>query len=111
MPGLDRRITVRRTTTGRNEYGEAETAAADYQAWARRVDRSQEDIEQEGGALNLARRDYVIRYRPEIADALISELQVLEAGVTLDVVNVITETARGARRRMIRLEAVGEAAA
>ena len=109
MPALDRRIIVRRTvTTGRNEYGEAEEVTTDYPAWATRLDARQIDKAEAGGDITLATRAYVIRYRPEIADALTSEIGVIDGTLTLDATNVTEATVRGERRKFLRIECTGE---
>ena len=52
-----------------------------------------------------------MRWRREIAVALVSELFVIEGGVTLDVLNVIEQAReRDPRRRFLRIEAIGETA-
>ena len=61
-----------------------------------------------GGTLTTATRGYVIRYRPEIADALTTELSVIDGGLTLDCTNVTEATVRGERRKFLRIECTGE---
>ena len=80
MPGLDRRITVRRTATTRNQFGESVETTTDYPQWATREDASQLDKEMAGGSLTLAARSYVIRFQSELADAPTSELSVIDGG-------------------------------
>ena len=108
MPALDRRITVRRVVTARNQFGESEEATTDYPQWATREDFTQTDKEQAGGVLTQATRGYVIRYRAEIADAVTSELSVIDGGLTLDCTNVAEASLRGERRKFLRIEATGE---
>ena len=111
MPSLDRRIVVRRTVTGVNQFGEPETTNTDYSVWATRVDASAIDTATEGGSYNQSTRAYIVRWRREIAVALVSELFVIEGGVTLDVLNVIEQAReRDPRRRFLRIEAIGETA-
>ena len=111
MPALDRRITVRRTMQTVNQFGESTVTETGYTAWATRVDRSQMDKAEEGGEATILRRDYIVRYRSEIAAALVAELSVItDDGQTLSVDNVIEQAReRSERRRFIRLECVGEA--
>ena len=108
MPALDRRITVRRTVTTRNQFGESVETTTDYPQWATREDASQSDKEQAGGALTQAARAYLIRYRAELADAPTSELSVIDGTVALDATNINEATRQGERRKYLRLEAVGE---
>ena len=75
MPGLDRRIIVRRTVTTRNQFGESVEDVTDFPMWATREDSSAKlDKEMAGGVLTLAARAYLIRYSSELADAITSEL-------------------------------------
>ena len=108
MPGLDRRIIVRRSVSARNQFGESVETTTDYPLWATRQDASQRDKEESGGTLTLASRAYVIRYRAELADAATSELTVLDGGLTLDVTNITEATLRGERRKFLRIECTGE---
>ena len=48
MPALDRRITVRRSVTTRNQFGESVEDVTDYPLWASREDASQTDKETAG---------------------------------------------------------------
>ena len=108
MPGLDRRIIVRRTVTTRNQFGESVEDVTDFPMWVTREDSSQLDKEMAGGVLTLAARAYVIRYRAEIADAPTSELSVIDGTITLDCTNITEATVRGERRKFLRLECIGE---
>ena len=108
MPGLDRRIIVRRTITMRNQFGEAEEVTTDYPAWAMREDATQTDKAEAGGDLTEATRAYIIRYRAEIADASTSEISVIDGGLTLNATNVVEATLRGERRKFLRVEVIGE---
>ena len=108
MPALDRRIVVRRTVTMRNQFGESVETVTDYPQWATREDASQADKETAGGVLTQASRAYVVRYRPEIAEAITSELTVIDGGLTLDCTNITEATLRGERRKFLRIEATGE---
>ena len=109
MPGLDRRITVRRTAFDRNSAGEPVENTTDFETWATRIDLRQADKEQAGGVLDLAARAYTVRYRAEIADAPTSELSVMDGAIWFNATNVIEATERGQRRRFLRIEATGEA--
>ena len=108
MPALDRRITVRRTETRFNEYGEPTTTKTDYPVWATRIDRSQEDIESAGGVLDQPARAYRLRWSREIAEAATSELSIIDGTLPLSATNVIEQTERGERRRFIVIECTGE---
>ena len=108
MSALDRRIVVRRTVTTRDRFGEVVETVTDYAAWATRLDLSQADKEQAGGVLTQASRAYIVRYRAEIADALTSELSVVDGPLTLDCTNIVEATRLGERRKFLRIEAVGE---
>ena len=106
MPALDRRITVRRAVATRNQFGESVETTTDYSLWATRLDFTQTDKEQAGGALTEASRSYVVRYRSEIADAITSEISVLDGALTLNATNIAT--VRGERRKFLRIECTGE---
>ena len=108
MPSLDRRIIVRRTVSAFDQFGESVETVTEYPQWATREDASQADKETAGGVLTLATRAYIVRYRAEIADALTSELSVVDDGLTLNATNVVEATLRGERRKFLRIEAVGE---
>ena len=108
MPALDRRITVRRTVTTRNQYGESVETTTDYPQWSTREDFSQADKETAGGSLTQASRSYIVRYRAEIADAITSELSVLDGTLTLDAINITEATRLGERRKFLRIECTGE---
>ena len=108
MPALDRRIVIRRTVTTRDLFGEAVETATDYSQWCTREDFSQLDKEQAGGTLNLATRAYIVRYRAEIADAITTELSVVDGALTLDCTNITEATLRGERKKFLRIEATGE---
>ena len=108
MPTLDRRITVRHSVRTVNNFGESVTATTDYPSWASRIDASFIDAETEGGTRNNATRTYIVRYRDEIAGALVSDLEVVEGVLVLNVQNVIEATERGERRRFLRIEATGQ---
>ena len=108
MPALDRRITVRRTVTARDQFGESVETTTDFPQWCTREDASQADKETAGGVLTQAARAYLIRYRGELADAITSELSVIDGGLTLDATNVTEATLQGERRKFLRIEATGE---
>ena len=108
MPALDRRITVRHTVTTRNQFGESEETVTDFPLWATREDFTQADKELAGGVLTTATRGYIVRYRAEIADAITSELSVIDGTITLNATNVTEATVRGERRKFLRLECIGE---
>ena len=109
MPALDRRITVRRAVTTTNSFGEPVESTTDYGVWATRLDASVIDAATEGGDVNTSTRTYVVRWRREIAEALTSELSVVEGERTFSVDNVIEQARpRDERRRFLRIETVGE---
>ena len=126
MPALDRRITLRFTANYFDAFGEVQTATLDWNAWATRVDRSQEDKSQAGGDLLQASRLYRVRFTQEIArlpavpaDLLLAipeaqradataTINVIDDGDTLNLDNQREAVQRGERRRYIDLECVGE---
>ena len=109
MP-LDRiiRLTVE-TAGGRNEFGEFVPGVVTFQGnvWATRRDRTLEDVEQEGGTLNLARRDYRVRWMASLAAAVPDQVTVAEGNLTFNVENIVE--VEDARRRFIDLQAIAEA--
>ena len=109
MPALDRRITVRRSISTFNQYGEVEKTSTDFRMWATRMDASVIDAEMAGGSLNTATRTYRIRWRGDLADATASELAVIEDDETLNILNVMEQSGqRAERRRFLDIEASGE---
>ena len=108
MPALDRRITVRRTLTTRDLFGEHDLDVTDYPQWATRLDLSQADKEQAGGVLTQASRAYIVRYRAALADALTSEISIIDGGLTLNATNITEATLRGERRKFLRIECTGK---
>ena len=108
MPALDRRITVRRTVTARNLFGESVETTTDYPLWATREDSSQRDKEEAGGVITLAARSYLIRYSSALADVATSEITVIDGSLTLDATNIVEATRLGERRKFLRIEVVGE---
>ena len=107
MPGLDRRITVSFESQGDyNDFGEfvqGVTTAIDV--WAKRMDKSLMDIEEEGGTRNEANRKWWVRWRADFAAVPASRLSVIEDGVTFNVQNII-EPERTERRRFLEIEGV-----
>ena len=108
MPALDRRITVRRSVTTRNQFGESVEDVTDYPLWASREAASQTDKETAGGSLTLAARAYLVRYSSALADVATSEITVIDGSLTLDATNVIEATRLGERRKFLRIECTGE---
>lgn len=109
MPTLDRRITVRRSVSGFDDFGEVETVNTDWPVWATRLDASLLDAAQAGGQLDTAARTYVVRWRREIAEATASEISVIEGSTTLSATNVAEGGRdRDPRRRFLRIECTGE---
>ena len=101
---------MRRTVTTFDQFGESVETVINYSQWATREDASQTDKETAGGSLTQASRSYVVRYRAEIADAITSEISVIDGGLTLDCTNITEATVRGERRKFLRIEATGEVA-
>ena len=111
MPALDRRIVVRRTVFDRNRAGEAVETSTDYPTWATRTDASLADAAEQSGQLDNATRTYTVRWRREIAEAVASEIFVIEGGVTVRATNIIEQAReRDERRRFLRIETTGEVA-
>ena len=109
MPSLDRRITVRLSAEVFNQFGEHEIVTTDWPVWATRLDASVIDASTEGGEVTTSTRTFVVRWRREIAEALVSGLSVLEGAQTLNVLNVIEQASeRDERRKFLRIEATGE---
>ena len=109
MPTLDRRITVRRTVSDFNQYGEAETINTDWALWASRLDASLLDAAQAGGQLDTAARTYIVRWRREIAEAQASQIFVIEETATLNATKIAENArVRDERRRFLRIEVEGE---
>ena len=109
MPSLDRRIVVRRSSETVNQFGESETVNTDVSVWATRLDASVIDASTEGGEVTTSTRTYIVRWRRDIAAALVSELSVIEGTLTLNALNVIEQAGeQDERRKFLRIEAVGE---
>ena len=108
MPSLDRRIVVRHSVHTFDQFGTAQITVTDYPQWTTREDFSQADKEMAGGTLTTATRGYIVRYRSEIADALTTELSVVDGALTLDCTNITEATVRGERRKFLRIECTGE---
>ena len=113
MPGLDRRITVRTTTTGQDEFGRPTGAQnTDREVWAARMDKDSARVVDEGGAIGLRKRTYRIRYRKDILEATQEDAtaRVIDAGLELTIESVITAADSGPlaeRRRFLELEVKG----
>ena len=106
MPTLDRRITVRRTVQGVNDFGETTEVVVDFPIWAGVADLSAFDVEQEGGSFDERLRRWNIRWRADFAAFTISELTVLDTGESFNVTNVVRQPDRGERRRFMQIEGV-----
>ena len=106
MPKLDRRITVRRTATTLNAFGEPSTTDTDYPVWAGVADLSAYDTESEGGTFNEALRKWEVRFRSEFADAPTDELVVIDGGLEYNVTNIVRQRNRAERRRFMVIEGV-----
>ena len=112
MPA-DRKLTINVTTPGmRNMHGEyvpgSTTAIA---VWASRRDRSAEDVATEGGARGETRRDWRIRWDGRIALTPVSQLEVMDGGVSFNILKLIEVTRQGRgqpdlRRRFLDVQGV-----
>ena len=107
----DRLIAINVTAPGmRNQYGEnVEGEVTPIRVWAARLDRSQEDIEQEGGTRGETRRDWRIRWDARIADTPTARLEVVDGALTFNVLNIIEVTGRPGqmlRRRWLDIQGV-----
>ena len=110
MPA-DRLITVTLTTEGmRNEFGVyVPGVVTAYRMWATRMDKSQEDIEQEGGLSDSTRRDWRVRWFPLLSSTPASRVSVIDDGVTFDAINKVEVTGRpgqSVRRRFIDIQGI-----
>ncbi len=111
MPA-DRLITVNLTGEGmRNQYGEyVEGEVTPIRTWTRRRDKTQEDIESEGGVLTSVQRTWRIRWDSRIADVPVVRIEVVDGPYTFNVLNQVEVTEqRGGpdlRRRFIDIEGV-----
>ena len=109
MP-TDRLITVTLTTEGmRNQVGVyVPGAVTTVRTWATRMDKSQEDKEQEGGILDVTRRNWRIRWDSRLADMPISQMAIVDGPTTFNVLNMIEVTGRRGelRRRWLEIEGV-----
>ena len=109
MPTLDRRITLRRSVSDFNIYGEPETIVTDWPVWATRLDASVLDAAEAGGQVNTAARTYVVRWSKAIAEATASEIFVLEGTAILNATNIAEGgRERDERRKFLRIECNGE---
>ena len=109
MP-LDRRITVIIEEPGhRNMYGEyIDGIEVLIPVWATRMDKSQEDIESEGGTRNSIRRDWGIRWFAALDASEVSLVSVDDGGLIFNVLNVIEDTGRNGdyRQRWMLIQGV-----
>ena len=103
MPA-DRLITVNVTGEGmRNQFGVfVPGTTTPLKVWASRWDRSQEDIEQEGGGADSTRRDWRIRWRSDVAEIPVSRLGVVDGAQTFEVINMVEVTRQGRNRADLR---------
>ena len=112
MPGLDRRITVRTTITGQDEFGRPTgTENTDREVWAARIDKTARRVVDEGGAIGLRKRTYRIRYRKDILEATRdATARVIDDGLELTIESVAAAADSGPlaeRRRFLELEVRG----
>ena len=112
MPTLDRRITVRVSTEGVNQFGEPETVTTDYPVWATLVQDKVSRGIGVGGVYANADRVWRVRFNQAFADAIGtgSEVVVLsgpQGGATpnpnRDTITGIGEPDRHDRRRFLDL--------
>ena len=106
MPALDRRITVRRSVEGTNDFGEYTETVTDFQAWASVADLSAFDVESEGGTFSKRLRKWMIRWRSDLATANTSELSVIDGSLTYSVTNIVRQIEGGERKRTMVLEGI-----
>ena len=112
MPGLDRRITVRTTTTGTDDFGRPTGQVNhDFTVWASRMDKNAQRVLDEGGAIGTRKRTYRIRYRKDILEATLdATARVIDDGLEMTIQNVVTAADTGPlreRRRFLELETEG----
>ena len=107
MPMLDRRIVVRVSTEGVNQFGETETTTTDRSVWATLIqDKLARNIEV-GGAYAEAGRVWRVRFDQRFVDAQSAGmLSIIRPGEDADIVTGIGEPApraRPNRRRFLDL--------
>ena len=105
MPMLDRRITVRVTTTGVNDFGEPTTTTTDYPVWATLVqDRLARNVDV-GGIYALADRVWRVRFNQAFLDAHAAgnSVSVIVGTEEPDTVTGVGEPERADRRRFLDL--------
>ena len=114
MLRLDRRITIRTSSAGKDRFGRArDPVNTDRQVWAMRMDKTADRIVEEAGVIGERKRVYRIRYRADILALLEADATarvVDENGLVLSIENVVTATDQGAlaeRRRFVELEVSG----
>ena len=109
MPA-DRQITVNvyGPYTRNQDNEEVRGELTPIPVWASCRDRSQEDIQQEGGSLTSIRRDWRVPYDARYAETPTLLLEVVDGAFTFDVVNMIEVTRqRGQpdlRRRFVDIQ-------
>ena len=111
MPA-DRLITVNVSNPGTYQDGDfvPGTLQVAIRTWATRRDRTQEDIHEEGGARDEARRDWRIRWDSRIANSSTRDIAVVDGTATFTISNMVEETRRRGsqdlRRRFLTLQGV-----
>ena len=111
MPA-DRLVIVQVATPGDyNQHGEyVEGAKVEIRTWASRRDRTQEDIHEEGGVRDEARRDWRIRWDSRIANSSTRDIAVVDGTETFTISNMVEVTrqrqGQDLRRRWIDLQGV-----
>ena len=79
--------------------------------WAERDDKALEDIEQEGGSRNVARRNYRLRWRSDLAATVPTNITIMDGSQVFQVSNIVEEEEGYGRRRFMVLEVTAEVAA
>ena len=98
--GLDRPVTVRVTTGGRNDHGEYEEVNHDSRRWATRMDQSNARIVEAYGTRSNDTRVYRTRWYSRLATARPDVTKVIDDGVTFNASNIVeVENERVTRRR------------
>ena len=82
----------------------------EIRTWASRRDRTQEDIHEEGGVRDEARRDWRIRWDSRIANSSTRDIAVVDGTETFTISNMVEVTrqrqGQDLRRRWIDLQGV-----
>ena len=106
---MDRIITVNTMLVTFNDFGEQEIIRTPFRCWARVYDLDRERQAEEGSIRDTGRRDWEIRWITQIAVTPAGQLEVVDDGVTWNVLSFFELTRAGRdnpdlRRRKMRLE-------